>query len=187
MSMPTLKRQWTVADLEDLPDDGNRYEVIDGELFVTPTPTWMHQRAIDAIHRLIGDYLAEQRLGFALFAPADIVFSPKRGVQPDVFAVPPIDGRCPRSFADVKRLLLAVEVLSPSTARADRVAKRTLFREERVPEYWIVDLDSRTIERSTPSELRPEILSERLTWLPDGAIEPLEIDLAAYFARVLDD
>ena len=187
MSMPTLKRQWTVADLEDLPDDGNRYEVIDGELFVTPAPTWTHQRAIDAIHRLVGDYLAEQRLGFALFAPADVVFSPKRGVQPDVFAVPAVDGRYPKSFDDVKRLLLALEVLSPSTARADRVAKRTLFRDERVPEYWIVDLDSRTVERSTPDEARPEILSEQLTWLPEGATEPLVIDLPAYFARVLDD
>jgi Uma2 family endonuclease len=187
MPMAMLKRRWTVADLEDLPDDGNRYEVIDGELFVTPAPTWTHQRAIDAIHRLIGDYLAEQRLGFALFAPADVVFSPRRGVQPDVFAVPAVDGRYPRSFADVKRLLLAVEVLSPSSARADRVAKRALYRDERVPEYWIVDLDSRTIERSTPSESRPEILSERLQWLPDGATEPLEIDLTAYFARVLDE
>lgn len=187
MSMPMLKRQWTVADFEDLPDDGNRYEVIDGELFVTPAPTWTHQRAIDELHRLLRDYVEPSGTGYAYFAPADVVFSPKRGVQPDVFVVPAVDGKRPRSFDQVKRLLVAAEVLSPSTARADRVAKRTLFRDEGVPEYWIVDLDSRTIERSTPDEPRPEILSEQLTWLPDGASAPLEIDLQAYFARVLDD
>ena len=119
-------------------------------------------------------------------APADVVFSPKRGVQPDLFVVPLVDGRTPRHFDDVRRLLLAVEVLSASTARADRVAKRVLYRDEQVGQYWIVDLDSRIIERSTPSEPRPEILDTRLEWFPDGATQPLTIDLIAYFRRVLD-
>lgn len=82
--------------------------------------------------------------------------------------------------------MLAVEILSPSTARADRVAKRTLFRDQGVPEYWIVDLDSRVIERSTPSDPRAEILVDRLSWYPDGASATLDIDLNAYFAEVLD-
>ena len=82
--------------------------------------------------------------------------------------------------------MLAVEILSPSSARADRVQKRFLYRDEEVPEYWIVDLDARTIDRSTPTEQRPEVLSERLIWTPDSAADPLEIDLVAYFERVLD-
>jgi Uma2 family endonuclease len=186
MAMPTLKRHWTVADLADLPDDGNRYEVIDGELFVTPAPVMRHQRAISELYGLLKSYVEDQRLGYVLFAPVDVIFSPKRGVQPDLLVIPPFEGRFPESFEQVGRLLLAVEVLSPTTARADRVAKRTLFREEGVPEYWIVDLDARTIERSTPMEPRPEILVERLTWQPEGAPAPLEIDLPAYFAGVLD-
>jgi Uma2 family endonuclease len=186
MSMPTLKRQWTAADLDDLPDDGNRYEVIDGELFVTPAPSWRHQEAVVQMHRLLSDYLAKERVGHAYIAPADIIFSPKRVVQPDVFVVPLVDGHRPESWQEVRSLLLAVEVLSPGTARADRVAKRTLFREEGVPEYWIVDLDARTIERSTPSEPRPEILVERLEWTPQGASEPLVIDVVDFFAKVLD-
>jgi Uma2 family endonuclease len=125
----------------------------------------------------------KHKLGYAFVAPGDVIFSPRRGVQPDVFVTPAVDGRRPTK---VDRLLLAVEVLSPSTARADRVKKRKLFREEGVPEYWIVDLDARTVERSTPGEPRPEILVERLTWSPE-AVEPLEIDLAAYFARVFDE
>jgi Uma2 family endonuclease len=183
MSMPTLKRQWTVGDLPDLPDDGNRYEVIDGELLVTPAPSLPHQAAVGELHLLVAPYVTAQKLGYTFVAPADVVFSPRRGVQPDVFVTPPVDGRRPKK---VDRLLLAVEVLSPSSARADRVKKRNLFRDEGVPEYWIVDLDARTIERSTPTEPRPEILAERLIWMPDPAAAPLDIDLVAYFEQVLD-
>jgi Uma2 family endonuclease len=156
MHMPKLDRHWTADDLRELPDDGNRYEVIDGELFV-------------------------------YVAPADVAFSPRRLVQPDVFVAPLVNGRRPREWVDVRALLLAVEVLSPSTARADRVAKRRLFRDEGVPEYWIVDLDARTIERSTPADARPEVFDGRLEWRPSGGREPLVIDVEAYFAGVLDE
>ena len=146
MRMLALKREWTADDIQDLPDDGNRYEVIDGELFVSPSP------------------------------------SCKRAVPPDIFVVPLVNGRRPERFDDVKQLRVGAEVLSPSTARADRVAKRALFRDERVAENWIVDLDSRTFERSRPSDPRTEVLSERLEWFPEGASRPLFIDLVEYFA-----
>jgi Uma2 family endonuclease len=174
-----------VDDVHRLPDDGNRYEVIDGELFVTPAPSWRHQEAVVEMHRLLRDYLRQQRVGHAFVAPADVIFSVARAVQPDVFVVPLVDGRRPESFDDVKRLLVAVEILSATTARADRVAKRMIYREEGVSEYWIVDLDARTVERSTPTEPRPEILADRVVWEPDGASVPLIIDLAEYFAAVL--
>jgi Uma2 family endonuclease len=187
MYMPALAREWTVADLQDFPDDGNRYEVIDGELFVTPAPTFTHQEAVMVLQRLIADYLEREVVAHAVCAPADVVFSLKRGVQPDLFVVPLAAGRRPRHFSDVGRLLLAVEVLSPSTARADRVTKRALFRAEGVDEYWIVDLDARTIERSTPFDDRVEVLADTISWLPRGASAPLTIDLSNYFQRVLDD
>jgi Uma2 family endonuclease len=186
MVMPNLQRRWTVADRDALPDDGNRYEVIDGELFVTPAPVWRHQEAVIELATRLRAYLARERVGHAYIAPADVVFSPKRGVQPDVFVVPLLDGRRPEHFDEVRRLLLAVEVLSPSTARADRVVKRKLFREEGVAEYWIVDADSRTVERATPREPRLEIVDERLEWLPNGASTPFVLDLPEYFAKVLD-
>ena len=187
MHMLTITRQWTADDLQDLPDDGNRYEVIDGELFVSPAPSLNHQAAVGRLYRILADYLDRQRIAFPYVSPADITFSPTRAVQPDVFVVPLVNGRRPRAFVEVGRLLVAAEVLSPSTARADRVAKRTLFRDERVSEYWIIDLDARTVERSTPDDPRPEVLAERLEWFPDGASEPLVVDLVEYFARVLDD
>ena len=187
MHMPTLKRRWTVADLDDLPDDGIRYEVIDGDLFVTPAPSFAHQRAVLALHALLEPFVRAGKLGDVLVGPADVTFSPTRLVQPDLFVIPLANGRRPARFEDAGRVILAVEVLSPSTARADRVAKRTIYREENVSEYWIIDLDSRTIERSTPRDSHVDLFAERMSWLPEGAAGPLDIDLVAYFAGVLDD
>ena len=185
MHMLTVKREWTADDLQELPDDGNRYEVIDGELFVSPAPSLKHQEAVYQLHWRLAHYLERQRVGHAFSAPADVIFSPRRAVQPDVFVLPLVNGRRPEAFREVQRLLVAAEVLSPSTARTDRVDKRALFRDERVDQYWIVDLDARTFERSTPDEPRPEILAERLVWFPDGATEPFDVDLIAYFTQVL--
>jgi len=187
MHMLKTQREWTVDDLQDLPDDGSRYEIIDGELFVSPSPIWRHQDAVALLHRLLTDYLKIERVGHTFFSPADIAFSRTTVVQPDVFVVPLVSGRRPANFQAAGRMLLAAEVSSPSTARLDRVKKRSLFRGEGVPEYWIVDLDARTIERSTPTELRPEILDERLEWFPEGASAPLVIDLVQYFASVFDE
>ena len=187
MHMPMLKRHWTVDDLADLPDDGQRYEIIDGELFVTPSPSLRHQEAIGELYLLLRAYLSRERVGHAFFAPADVIFSPIRAVQPDLLVLPLINGRRPDQFGYVGRLLLAIEVLSPSTARADRVAKRTMFRDEGVAEYWIVDLDARTVERSTPADPRVEVLADRIEWFPAGAGSPLVVDLVDYFKRVLDD
>ena len=185
MYMPMVKRQWTADDLMSLPDDGNRYEIIDGDLFMTPAPAWRHQDAVGELFVLLREYVRREGVGHAVVAPADVLFSTHNVVQPDVFVVPLVYGRRPERFDDAGRLILAVEVLSAGTARADRVKKRTLYREQNVPEYWIVDLDARTFERSTPEDARPEILVDELTWNPEGAGAPLVIDLASYFATVL--
>jgi Protein of unknown function (DUF820). len=137
--------------------------------------------------RILDDYLRAEPIGHLVVSPADVVFSPSRSVRPDLFVVPLVDGRRPRRYEDVGRLLLAIEVLSSDTARADRVTKRMLFRDEGVAEYWIVDLDSRTIERSTPADPRIEVLIDRIDWNAEGASAPLAIDLPAFFASVLDN
>ena len=89
-----------------------------------------------------------------------------------------------RAWTDVGRLLLAVEVLSPSTERTDRGRKRTLYREKAVPEYWIVDTGERTVERCRPDDSPVEMLTESLEWQPDRDVSPLVIDLPGYFDRV---
>ena len=185
--MAAASRTWTIDDVHALPDDGNRYEVIDGELFVTPAPSLVHQRAVFELAGLLRDYLAPQHFAEVLIGPADVVFSPGRAVQPDLFVLPLIAGRRAKAFADVGRLLLAVEVLSTSTARADRVHKRRLYREERVGEYWIIDLDARVIERSTPADPRVDVFGDMLTWRPDEASAPFTFGVVDYLQRVLDD
>jgi Uma2 family endonuclease len=101
-----------------------------------------------------------------------------------LFVVPLVNGALMRAWAEVGRLLLAAEVLSPSTERADRGRKRLLYKEKAVPEYWIVDTDERTVERWRPDDSPAEILTESIEWQPDGDASPLAIDLPAYFDRV---
>ena len=87
-------------------------------------------------------------------------------------------------WKDITDLVLAVEVISPSTARWDRFDKRTAYQQKNVPEYWVVDLDARAFECWRPGDDRPELLNERLAWHPVPTAPPFTIDLANYFADV---
>ena len=175
---------WTVEQLATLPDDGKRYEIIDGELYVTPAPALRHQYAVTQLLGRLFNYLNTHRVGVVVGAPTDVEFEPRTVVEPDVLVMPLVSGRPPESFAETGRLLLAVEVLSPGTAARDRGVKRELYQRQNVPEYWIVDLDARLIERWRPADQRPEIVRDRLEWLPEGAAEPLVIEVPAFFAEV---
>lgn len=185
MGMPAVQ-EWTAEMARALPDDGQRYEVLDGELFVTPAPALRHQEAVKLLLLHLHTYLRSHRLGYAMASPADIEFSPRRLVQPDVFVAPPFEGRKPRHWREISTLLLAIEVLSPTTARADRVRKRAIYQGEGIPEYWIVDLDARLLERWRPGEGRPEIVTGTLDWRPVDGAPGLTIDLDALFKEVME-
>jgi Uma2 family endonuclease len=187
MGMPQPIGDWTVAQVLALPDDGNRYEVVDGELLVTPAPSLLHQRAVRALNDRLGPFVRAHRLGEVILSPADIEFDGRTLLQPDLLVAPLVEGRRPRSWREIRTLLLAVEVLSPSTARADRQVKRRRYQRNGVPEYWIVDLDARLVERWRPADERPEILAERLEWRASPEAPPLEIDLAECFSEILDE
>jgi Uma2 family endonuclease len=175
---------WTIEQLRALPDDGNRYEIIEGELLVTPAPAWRHQRASRELLVRLHEYLSGNQIADVISAPTDVDFGFRTVVEPDLLVVPLVEGRLPRDFADAGRLLVAVEVLSPGTAARDRGIKRELYQRERVDEYWILDLDARLIERWRPADERPEIARERLVWNPEGAAEPFELDVAELFAAI---
>jgi Uma2 family endonuclease len=185
MRMPQTLHEWTAEMVRALPDDGQRYECVDGELFMTPAPRLLHQRAVFTLGRLIDDYVRAHRIGEVLHSPADIELDPRTLVQPDLFIAPLVAGRRPRNWTEIETLLVAVEVLSPSTARADRQVKRRRYQRHGIPEYWIVDLDARLVERWRPADDRPELLEDRLVWSATGA-PPLTIDLAAFFRAVMD-
>jgi Uma2 family endonuclease len=123
MAMPHARTDWTVEKLHELPDDSNRYEVIDGALLVSPSPSAVHQRAAGRLHLILAPYASGLSLE-VFVAPAAITWSPTTEVQPDLLAVALVNGRLVERFDDVKELALAVEVLSPSTTRTDRFTKR---------------------------------------------------------------
>lgn len=183
--VPLGPKEWTAEMARALPDDGKRYEVLDGELFVTSAPAADHQEALTVLYERLAAYVREHRIGHVFLSPADIEFSPRRLVQPDLFVAPLVSGKRPRTWRDIHGLVLAVEALSPSTARADRKVKSRIYMEEDVAEYWIVDLDARVFERWRKGESRPEILTDTLAWQPRADVPPLTIDLVAYFAEVL--
>lgn len=133
----------------------------------------------------LNPYTEKQSIGITLLPPADIELREESIVQPDVFVLPPDD----RALIDIKwtdfrSLVLAVEVLSPSTARDDRTRKRDLYMDNNVAEYWIVDLDGRLVERWFPGRENPIVETSAFEWRPAGSSEPLTIDLPALFDRV---
>lgn len=184
MGMPNVVRQWTRAEVLALPDDGNRYELVDGELLVSPSPTWLHQQAVLALIRRVDPYVRHHRLGAVGLAPCDLDLHDGQLVQPDLFVVHRQAGREPLAWPDLGIPRLVIEVLSSSTAFNDRTRKRRKFQRSRIEEYWIVDVDARLIERWRPDDDRPEILTETLAWHPDAVLSPLEINLGEYFAEV---
>jgi Uma2 family endonuclease len=182
--MPAQREEeWTAERALALPYDGNRYEVLDGELVVTPAPSLAHQWALQVLDRLLSAYVSSYTIGWVLRAPADIVLSPKRLVQPDLFVIP-WGERAPAQWSEIRTLLLVVEVLSPSTARTDRTQKRRVYQTERVPEYWAVDLEAQCIERWRPDDVQPEVLATGLRWQPPGAASPLLLNLPSFFAEI---
>jgi Uma2 family endonuclease len=187
MGMPAPETMWTAEMARALPDDGKRYEVLDGELFVTPAPSGDHQFALKALYNRIDPYVQAHSIGVLLWSPADIEFSPHRLVQPDLFVAPLMAGKRPRDWGDIRALVLAIEALSPATAHADRHRKRRIYLEEAVDEYWIVDIDARLIERWRKGDARPEVCDESLEWGPRPDRLPLVLDVARYFAEVMDE
>ena len=186
MGMPQAARDWTVQRVLALQEDGNRHEVVDGELLVTPSPTFHHQDAVLALAVRLKPFVDSSGAAYLSISPADIELDERTLVQPDLFVFELPGGRRPERWKDITRILLAIEVLSPSSARADRFVKRRRYQRQGIPEYWIVDLDSRLVERWRPGDERPEILSETLAWLVAEDAQPFELDLPAFFAEVLE-
>jgi len=138
----------TVADLDVTPDDGNRYEVIEGELFVSCAPGISHQRIVHNLQMVLGSYLVHNPIGIVIPGPG-VIFSDLSGVIPDVVFVG--KARQPEIAAG-ERVTgapdLVIEVLSPGAenAQRDRVVKLQLYGKYGVPEYWIVDPGQRAVE-----------------------------------------
>ncbi len=182
------RTDWTVDELDALEDDGQRYEIIDGVLFVTPAPRDTHQCVVDELAARLREHLRTERLGKAMTSPADV----RRGdrtrnrVQPDVFVMRLVDGKRPAYPYELHDLALIAEVLSPSTVRLDTEIKRELYLREGVGEYWIVDPDARTLVRWRADADRGVLFADSIDWHLNGMAATLRLDLHELFSEALD-
>src|SRR5881409_673308 len=136
----------TYEDYVGLPDDGRRYEILDGELEVSPAPAPRHQRVLLNLLRIVDRHVEGRELGHVYVAPIDVILAPTTIVQPDFVFV-----AAARESIVTERAIegppdLAVEILSPWSGRRDRVAKAALYARHGIRHYWVVDPDARLLE-----------------------------------------
>jgi len=179
-TMSTTRITWQDAQL--MPEDGKRYEAIDGELYVTPAPVLRHQWISANLEAALRRLLMEPGHGWVFDAPVGVEFpETEEGVQPDIIFV---------SKARSERLVkegirgapdLVVEILSPGTAKRDRTIKLKLYRRQGVAHYWIVDPDANSVDvwdlagGAAEPQTYTARLPVRLGDLAAGAIELAEI------------
>jgi Uma2 family endonuclease len=187
MAMPAHAMEWTVDRLDALPDDGQRYEVIDGVLFVTPAPSDVHQLVIGELYARLREYLRGSSVGRPIFSPSDVRRDDRRRnrVQPDLYVVRLTNAQRPPYPFSLSDLLLAVEVESPSNPAYDYQTKRTLYVGAGVPEYWILNPDARNVSCWRGAADPGEVLSERLVWHPEGMAEAFDLDVQEFFDAAL--
>lgn len=144
--------EWRYEDWLNLPDDGQRYEIIEGVLYVANTPTIDHQYAVMEISGEMRQFVKANKLGYVLTAPFALHLSETtRPVQPDVLFIKTENWPGPgaKHFSGAPDLV--VEVLSPSTARTDHVIKFNAYEKAKVAEYWIVNTKSKSVQVYTLS------------------------------------
>ncbi len=162
--MPREHTEWTVEDLDRLPDDGLRYELLDGILLVSPAPSRIHQRAAFELGHLLRRACPPGLE--VVVAPLDWQPDGRTSLQPDVVVL--ADRDLSSSIADA--MILAVEVFAPSSRRKDAVYKRSKYEDEGLPSYWIVDPDEPSI---TVLELRD---GRYVTVAQAAGDQPLTVD-----------
>jgi Uma2 family endonuclease len=191
MSMSAVRpHRWTRAEVDRLVDERSghtpRYELVGGELLVTPAPSGRHQRIVLRLVLLLEPYVREHQLGEIFLGPAELPLVTGERYEPDLFIVPLVDGRRPSMPLGPTKPVLMCETLSPGSSRHDRITKRRAFQRNDIPDYWIVDGDAEVFEVWHQEDKRPAIVDERLIWLPNGTPEPFELDVREFFASVAD-
>lgn len=182
MLMAYAHEAWTLDQLHKLPDDGNRYELLDGELFVTPPPSPSHELLASRLRSLLEPYVKAHQLG-DLFGPRSVVRMFGSEVEPDIMLRPGVSIAA-EAWEHMPVPSLVVEVLSRTTSRRDLGNKRDYYRTIGVGEYWMVDGAMRTI-RVARTQGDDALMKTELKWHPAGASEPLVIDVAGFFRDAL--
>jgi Uma2 family endonuclease len=184
--MVATLRPLTYDDLLAMPDDAQRYEIIGGELFVNPPSTWGHQLVIGRLYEVLRDYV-RQAGGQVTFAPFGVLLSPHDAVEPDLIFLAARRPRVPSKDNTIDYPPdLAVEVISPSSRRKDRVAKMALYARAGVPEYWTADPSERElIMNHLQGNQYVQVAPDADGWLTPPTLAGLRVNPADIFS-VLD-
>ena len=180
--MATATYPLTFEDLLQTPDDGNRYEIIDGELIVSPAPSRIHQMFLGRLHLVVGSHVKLNKLGEVYFAPVDVQLFPHDIVQPDLLFIRSDRIDIYRDNPVQGPPDLVVEVISPTSRVRDMVRKARIYAAAGVPEYWMPDPVERrfgmqVLRDGRYEEVAPEGGKLRSTVLPE-----LVLDLDTLFA-----
>jgi Uma2 family endonuclease len=183
-TLPTPSR-WTYEQFAQLPDDGNRYEVIAGELYVTPAPRPRHQEVVVRLIVRLAQFVEQHRLGKIYPGPIDVLFAEGDYLEPDLIFV-----RRDRLSLVSERGIegppdLVVEILSHSTAKRDRTIKRDRYAFFGVPEYWVLDSEARRLEVYHPGSRPAEIVEAAYTWQPVAGGPALLLQVKELFETTL--
>jgi Uma2 family endonuclease len=179
MHVATKTKLWTLEELHSLPDDGNKYELVRGELFVTPPPNDDHETIFARLSRILDRYVEANGLGL-VYHPRSVVRVEGSEVEPDLMVRRPSPG-IKDAWERAPRPILIVEVLSPTTRRRDQVQKKKLYLDLGIDEYWMVDPERRSVTIVRPGHVG-RVATDLLTWSPTGANAPLELRLDSLFA-----
>ena len=175
MAMPQAK-VWTLEELHSLPDDGNKYELLHGELFVTPAPTFGHETIIARLTALLVPFVMAHNLGY-VYSGKSVITKGESELLPDLLVRQPAN----TDWKSAPVPILVAEVLSRSTRKRDREYKGPYYIDDvGVPEYWIVDGQERSIT-VVHRGVSPVTTHDRLTWSPREIDASLEIDLVDVF------
>jgi len=145
-SIPQGKIVLTYDEYCLLPNDRNRYEILDGELSVTPAPATRHQTVLGNLHRVLANHVVANQLGKLFIAPTDLIVAPTTVVQPDLIFIGNDRPHIVTERAIEGSPTLVIEILSPTTHRTDRVTKAQLYAKYAVPHYWLIDPSQQTLE-----------------------------------------
>lgn len=181
---------WTAADWEQLPDDGLRYEIIEGVLYMTTAPSFFHQWIALEVYSALRQQLMEPGLAVVVTAPIGLFMPGCDPVQPDVLVVRQGDRGIIRDRRVYGVPALLVEVLSPSNEEQDLVVKRAAYARAGVPEYWVVRPAERDILLHTEPERATGQYLQVMHVPPDDELTsptlPFRATIAAFFAGAPD-
>jgi Uma2 family endonuclease len=169
---------WTIPELDALPDDGNKYEVIDGELLVTPEPTQEHQTIIARLNAMVLPFVLANNLGL-LFQARAVVRVAGSSVEPDLMVRQPAED-VKQPWEDAPIPSLVVEVHSPGTRHRDQMHKCNFYLARGIPEYWMIDPEQECIVQVRPTH-DDIIARETITWRPPNTHAVLALEVPRIF------